>query len=116
MQREDCPSLRPCKWTSCRHHLWAEWERPGRRWYPGHRPPSRVVEHSTETCALDLAERGGMGRDEVARVMGVTPERVRQEEETAVRKLRLEALKQAHRDRACEPNCLFCEAERLAGD
>ncbi len=42
----------------------------------------------SESCALDLAERGGMTLQEVAEVLGVTRERIRQLESKALRKLK----------------------------
>ena len=45
-------------------------------------------EHNGETCALDLADRGGMTLIEVADVLGVTRERVRQIEDSAIEKIR----------------------------
>jgi len=41
-----------------------------------------------ETCALDVADRGGATLGEVGSVLGVTRERVRQLEERALRRLR----------------------------
>jgi len=41
------------------------------------------------SCALDLAERGGMSLSEVGDVLGVVRERVRQIEEEALTKVRL---------------------------
>lgn len=89
---EDGP--RPCPFTACRHHLWAEDERPGRPW-DGKRPPPVVRQHSSETCALDVAHqqerrdsRGLLPRDVVGEHLGVTGERARQIEEAALEKLR----------------------------
>jgi len=78
---------RPCRWKACRYHLWGEDERPGRPW-DGKRPHTLVVAHHEETCALDLADRGGMSRAEVGEVMGLGYERVRQLELRALEKLR----------------------------
>lgn len=88
--RGDCESgPRPCRWTSCRHHLWSVEDRPGRSLSDGQRPPRLVVRHSRETCALDLADTGdGMSFAEIALVLGMTPERVRQVAEQAQIRLR----------------------------
>jgi hypothetical protein len=40
------------------------------------------------TCSLKLAERGGMGLEEIGNVMGITRERVRQIELNALTKLK----------------------------
>jgi hypothetical protein len=40
------------------------------------------------TCALDAADSGGLGCADVAALMGVTRERVRQLEEAGLRKMR----------------------------
>ena len=64
--RGDClAGPRPCPWTGCRYHL----------------GPAR------ESCALDLAGRGGMTLDEIGALLGVTRERIRQIEGTALAKL-----------------------------
>jgi DNA-directed RNA polymerase sigma subunit (sigma70/sigma32) len=44
-------------------------------------------EPERQTCSLDLAERGGMGMDEVGLLLGCSKERVRQIEESALASL-----------------------------
>lgn len=89
---------RPCPYRACRHHLWAEDERPGRPW-DGKHPPAKVREHTEQTCALDVADdqeqrdaRGNLPRREVGRMLGITGERVRQLEERALEKLRAQGV------------------------
>lgn len=60
---------RPCEFYSCRHNLGAD-KKP------------------EETCALDLADRGGMRIGEVAAVFGVTRQDIDYIQHKARRKLR----------------------------
>lgn len=53
----------------------------------------RLEESATESCVLDMADKGGMTLEEVGEVMGITRERVRQIEEVALFKLKKKALK-----------------------
>jgi hypothetical protein len=45
------------------------------------------VEEETESCTLDIAERGGLTLEEVGDIMGLTRERIRQIEQRAEWKL-----------------------------
>jgi hypothetical protein len=53
-----------------------------------------------ETCALDVAERGGASLEEIAQLLGITWERARQIESTALAKLRQLAADGADGDQA----------------
>lgn len=84
--RGDCADgPRPCPWAGCRHHLLLDVTPAGSLQlnYPG-----QEVEELAESCALDVAERGGVTLEAVADALGVVRERVRQIEEDALRKLR----------------------------
>lgn len=52
--------------------------------------PDREVWELPETCALDIADRGGITLEEVGQVAGITRERVRQIEDKILLKLRPE--------------------------
>ena len=77
---------RPCPYVSCRHHLYLDIsKRTGR--VKLNFPELEVWEMGT-SCALDMADSGDSTLDEVGKHMNLTRERVRQVEETALRKLR----------------------------
>lgn len=70
--RGDCQkgginAVRPCQHAWCRHHL---------------------DKSTSESCALDVADRGEHSLEEIAELFGLTRERIRQIEETAVFKLK----------------------------
>lgn len=79
--RADCARVpRPCPYAgSCRHHLYFEAAAKGAGF---------DLTAATETCALDLADRGGLTLEEVGVAMRVTRERIRQIESAALKKLR----------------------------
>jgi len=78
-------AIRPCPFALCRYHLALEVnEKNGsiKHVFPGIGIPEMPF-----TCALDLADAGGMTLEEVGTFMNMTRERVRQVEETAIGKL-----------------------------
>lgn len=77
--RADCVGTsRPCPWVSCKHHL-----------YLSVNPingsiimtfPDREPWELTHSCALDVADRGGITLEEVGEILNLTRERIRQVE------------------------------------
>jgi hypothetical protein len=83
--RGDCQGgARPCRYVACKYHLQHD-VNPSTGSIKVNFPEIKAM---TETCALDVADRGGALLDEVGQVMNLTRERVRQIEESALRKLR----------------------------
>lgn len=81
--RADCDTWsRPCRITECRYHLFKMLREIKQRQHAQLVPINRMV----ESCVLDLADRGGMTLEEVAVVLGLTRERVRQIEAAAIEK------------------------------
>lgn len=88
--RGECPESRPCGFISCRHNLWCDLTVTGGLKM---RDPDEDPVDAVHSCAVDLAERGGMTLEEVGRVMSITRERVRQIENVALAKLGLVTLR-----------------------
>lgn len=85
--RDECRvSDRPCPFVSCKHHLYLD-VNPRTGSIKLNFPDLEVWE-LTETCALDVAERGGMTLEEVGELMNLTRERIRQVESVGLDKLR----------------------------
>lgn len=85
--RADCEGTpRPCPWVSCPHHLYLDVSR--RTGEVAVRFPDREPEDLEDSCALDVAERGGATHEEIATRVGVSRERVRALELRALIKLR----------------------------
>ena len=85
--RGDCATVpRPCPYVGCHHNLWSEVCIRGRYVPPWEMPPDC-------SCALDVADMGGLTMEEVGTVLGVTRERVRQIELKLRRQLRRWALR-----------------------
>lgn len=51
--------------------------------------PDLEVWEMTETCALDVADRGGITLEDVGNILNLTRERIRQVEQSGVNKLKL---------------------------
>jgi len=76
--RADCIDIpRPCPYVSCRHNLYLEVTTTGgiKRLWPTLEPCEMW-----ESCALDVAESGALNLEEIASLMNLTRERVRQVE------------------------------------
>jgi hypothetical protein len=84
--REECASMeRPCPFVSCKYHLYID-VHPVRGSIKINFPDLEVWEMN-ETCALDVADRGGITLEEVGEIMNLTRERVRQVETAGLSKL-----------------------------
>lgn len=87
--RAECKDgFRPCPFVSCEHHLFLDVSaKTGaiKLNFPDIGPDE--MERLPESCALDVAERGGVTLEETGRVMNLTRERVRQVEVKALAKL-----------------------------
>jgi hypothetical protein len=78
---------RPCPFVSCKYHLYLD-VNPETGSIKLNFPDIEVWE-MTETCALDVAERGGVTLEEVGEIMNLTRERIRQLEMSGLSKLHL---------------------------
>ena len=86
-RRADCrTSARPCLFISCKHHLYLD-VNPVTGSIKLNFPDKQVWELK-ETCALDVADRGGITLEEVGDIMNLTRERIRQVESRGLTKLR----------------------------
>jgi len=77
---------RPCPYVSCKHHLFLDVS--ARTGAIKLNFPDLEVWEMNETCALDIADRGGTTLEEVGAIMNLTRERIRQIEAKALRKLK----------------------------
>jgi hypothetical protein len=86
--RAQCVNMpRPCLYVSCRHHLYLDVnEETGSVKFNF---PDKEVWELEETCALDVADRGGITLEEVGLIMNLTRERIRQLELSGLEKLRV---------------------------
>lgn len=84
--RAECVDMeRPCPFVSCKYHLYLD-VHPVRGSIKVNFTDVEVWE-MTETCALDIADRGGITLEEVGEIMNLTRERVRQVETAGLAKL-----------------------------
>ncbi|HZZ83545.1 MAG TPA: sigma factor-like helix-turn-helix DNA-binding protein [Anaeromyxobacteraceae bacterium] len=85
--RAECASgPRPCMFVSCKHHLYLD-VNPTTGSIKLNFPDKEIWEMA-ETCALDVADRGGITLEEVGGIMNLTRERIRQVETRGLLKLR----------------------------
>ncbi len=77
---------RPCMFVSCKHHLYLD-VNPETGSIKFNFPDKEVWE-MRETCALDVADRGGITLEEVGEILNLTRERIRQVEVKCLEKLR----------------------------
>jgi hypothetical protein len=76
---------RPCPYVSCKHHLFLDVS--ARTGAIKLNFPDLEVWDMSETCALDVADRGGTTLEDVGAIMNLTRERIRQVEVKALAKL-----------------------------
>ncbi|MCK5688702.1 DNA-binding protein [Myxococcota bacterium] len=84
--RADCVNgPRPCLFVACKYHLYLDVnpEIGSIKINFANKEPWEME----ETCALDVAERGGITLEEVGDILNLTRERIRQLEVTALKKL-----------------------------
>jgi len=85
--RADCATgPRPCLFIACKHHLYLD-VNPATGSIKLNFPDKEVWELE-QTCALDVADRGGITLEEVGSIMNLTRERIRQVETRGLAKLR----------------------------
>jgi hypothetical protein len=84
--REECLGApRPCPFVSCKHHLFLDVS--ARTGAIKLNFPDLEVWDMNESCALDVADRGGTTLEDVGAIMNLTRERIRQVEVKALAKL-----------------------------
>jgi hypothetical protein len=85
-RREDCAQgQRPCPFVSCKHHLYLDVS--ARTGAIKLNFPDLEVWEMTESCAVDVADRGGTTLEDVGTIMNLTRERIRQVEVKGLAKL-----------------------------
>ena len=85
--RAECSDApRPCPFVSCKHHLYLDVS--ARTGAIKLNFPDLEVWEMSETCALDVADRGGTTLEEVGAIMNLTRERIRQVEVRGLAKIK----------------------------
>lgn len=85
--RSECMSgPRPCPFVACKHHLYLD-VNPDTGSIKLNFPDVPVWEMES-TCALDVADKGGVTLEEVGEILNLTRERIRQVEVMGLEKLR----------------------------
>ncbi len=85
--RGECmEGMRPCPYVSCKHHLYLD-VNPETGSIKLNFPDKEIWELEY-TCALDVAEKGGITLEEVGEIMNLTRERIRQVETRGLEKVR----------------------------
>lgn len=86
--RGDCEDgERPCPWVSCKHHLYLDVSPDTGAIKINY--PDKEPHEIDNSCALDVAGRGGMTLAEVGEIMNLTRERIRQVEVRGLLRLRM---------------------------
>ncbi|MCH9688909.1 MAG: DNA-binding protein [Deltaproteobacteria bacterium] len=85
--RGECANVaRPCPYVSCKYHLYID-VNPGTGSIKVNFPDREVWELK-QSCALDVAQQGGITLEEVGEILNLTRERIRQVEVRGLMKLR----------------------------
>jgi len=85
--RAECINAqRPCLWVSCKYNLYLD-VNPETGSIKLNFPDMEIWELA-HTCALDVAEKGGITLEEVGEIMNLTRERIRQVEMRGLEKIR----------------------------
>ena len=95
---------RPCPYVACKHHLYLD-VNPETGSIKLNFPDLDVWELE-DTCALDVADRGGITLEEVGEILNLTRERIRQVEVRG-----LEKLKESAEDLGLKDFLLFIEKQ-----
>lgn len=86
-KRAECANVsRPCPYVSCKHHLYID-VNPSTGSIKVNFPDLEVWELK-HSCALDVAQQGGITLEEVGEILNLTRERIRQVEVRGLMKLR----------------------------
>jgi hypothetical protein len=86
--RSECLDMpRPCPFVSCSHHLYLD-VNPESGAIKLNFPHLEVWEME-QTCALDVADRGGITLEEVGEILNLTRERIRQVEVRGLSKMKV---------------------------
>ena len=94
--RSDCiSSPRPCVFVSCKYNLYLD-VNPETGSIKLNFPDKEIFELEY-TCALDVAEKGGITLEEVGEIMNLTRERIRQVETRGLEKVRTETEREPRR-------------------
>ncbi|MEM9462528.1 MAG: sigma factor-like helix-turn-helix DNA-binding protein [Myxococcota bacterium] len=85
--RGECANVaRPCPYVSCKYHLYID-VNPNTGSIKVNFPEREVWELK-QSCALDVAQQGGITLEEVGEILNLTRERIRQVEVRGLMKLR----------------------------
>jgi hypothetical protein len=85
--RGECANVaRPCPYVSCKYHLYIDVN--PRTGSIKINFPDKEVWELTNSCALDVAQQGGITLEEVGEILNLTRERIRQVEVRGLMKLK----------------------------
>lgn len=88
--RADCVNApRPCVFVSCKYNLYLDVTEAGSLKINF---PDKELHELSETCALDVADRGGSTLELTGSLMNMTRERIRQIEESSTRSMSFEMI------------------------